>query len=265
MNRDYLTDLHTLPDIGVPLPVATSKPAYTELTESQQQQLSKVRLEPGWKNALAAALTSESMQFLRAFLHAEKQAGKVTFPPNPLIFNAFEQTPLAEVKVVILGQDPYHGEGQANGLAFSVQKGMTLPPSLRNILQELSADVGIRSMSHGDLSAWARQGVLLLNSVLTVAQGMPASHQGRGWENFTDAVIDVVNAQTKHTVFILWGSYAQKKGKRIDSSRHLVLTAAHPSPLSANRGGFFGCKVFSKTNHYLIQHAKAPIDWRLDP
>jgi uracil-DNA glycosylase len=168
------------------------------------------------------------------------------------------------VKVVILGQDPYHGPDQAHGLSFSVQKGVALPPSLRNIFHELNTDLGVPVSRHGDLSKWAQQGVLLLNSVLTVEAGQPTSHQKRGWENFTDHVIDVLNERREHIVFILWGAYAQKKGQRIDQNKHLVLKAAHPSPLAANRGGFFGCKVFSKTNNYLKQHGIEPIDWQLD-
>lgn len=170
---------------------------------------------------------------------------------------------MADVKVVILGQDPYHGPNQANGLSFSVQKGIALPPSLRNIFHELHTDLGIPAPRHGDLTKWATQGVLLLNSVLTVEAGQPTSHQKQGWEAFTDEVIDVLNEQREHIVFILWGAYAQRKGQRINRDKHLVLTAAHPSPLAANRGGF-GCKVFSKTNQYLKQHGIEPIDWQLD-
>ena len=168
------------------------------------------------------------------------------------------------MKVVILGQDPYHGPNQAHGLSFSVQKGVALPPSLRNIFHELHADLGVERPKHGDLTHWAEQGVLLLNAVLTVEAGQPTSHQKRGWEEFTDHVIDVLNEQREHIVFILWGAYAQRKGQRINQDKHLVLKAAHPSPLAANRGGFFGCKVFSKSNNYLKQHGIEPIDWQLD-
>jgi len=234
-----------------------------QMDEKKAAVLARVQLEPGWKAALADALTSDSMARLREFLTEQKNQNLTIYPPNNLIFNAFNTTPLDQVKVVILGQDPYHGPRQANGLAFSVQKSIPIPPSLRNIIHELATDTGIRSAGHGDLTAWAEQGVLLLNSVMTVTEGQPTSHQGRGWEDFTDQVIDVVNDQTQNTVFILWGSYAQKKGKRIDSNRHLVLTAAHPSPLAANRGGFFGCRAFTKTNQYLIQHGKQPINWQL--
>ena len=166
--------------------------------------------------------------------------------------------------MVIIGQDPYHGPNQAHGLSFSVQKGVALPPSLRNIFHELHNDLGVKIPKHGDLTHWAEQGVLLLNAVLTVKAAQPTSPQKRGWEEFTDHVIDVLNEQREHIVFILWGAYAQRKGQRIDQNKHLVLKAAHPSPLSANRGGFFGCKVFSKTNNYLKQHGIEPIDWQLD-
>ncbi|WP_410211470.1 uracil-DNA glycosylase [Aquirhabdus sp.] len=226
--------------------------------------LARVQLESGWKSALADALTSESMGSLRQFLTEQKKKELVVFPPNNLIFNAFNTTPFDQVKVVILGQDPYHGARQANGLAFSVQRSIPIPPSLRNIMHELSTDLGIKPAGHGDLTSWAEQGVLLLNSVMTVVEGQPTSHQGRGWEEFTDHVIDVVNEQTNNTVFILWGAYAQKKGQFIDRNRHLVLTAVHPSPLAANRGGFFGLKPFSKTNQYLVQHGKSPINWQLN-
>ncbi|WP_459659849.1 hypothetical protein ACL9Z5_002072 [Acinetobacter calcoaceticus] len=235
-----------------------------QLTEQQQDKLSKVQLEESWKISLAPFLLSPQMDNLRDFLFQEKQAQKIIYPPNKQIFSALNTTPLADVKVVILGQDPYHGPNQANGLSFSVQKGIALPPSLRNIFHELHTDLGIPAPRHGDLTKWAKQGVLLLNSVLTVEAGQPTSHQKQGWEAFTDEVIDVLNEQREHVVFILWGAYAQRKGQRINRDRHLVLTAAHPSPLAANRGGFFGCKVFSKTNQYLKQHGIEPIDWQLD-
>ncbi|EOQ63808.1 uracil-DNA glycosylase [Acinetobacter calcoaceticus ANC 3811] len=235
-----------------------------QLTEQQQDKLSKVQLEESWKISLAPFLLSPQMDNLRDFLFQEKQAQKIIYPPSKQIFSALNTTPLAEVKVVILGQDPYHGPNQANGLSFSVQKGIALPPSLRNIFHELHTDLGIPAPRHGDLTKWANQGVLLLNSVLTVEAGQPTSHQKQGWEAFTDEVIDVLNEQREHVVFILWGAYAQRKGQRINRDKHLVLTAAHPSPLAANRGGFFGCKVFSKTNQYLKQHGIEPIDWQLD-
>ncbi|MEA1227847.1 uracil-DNA glycosylase [Acinetobacter sp. IRS14] len=235
-----------------------------QLTEQQQDKLSKVQLEESWKISLAPFLLSPQMDNLRDFLFQEKQAQKIIYPPSKQIFSALNTTPLADVKVVILGQDPYHGPNQANGLSFSVQKGIALPPSLRNIFHELHTDLGIPAPRHGDLTKWATQGVLLLNSVLTVEAGQPTSHQKQGWEAFTDEVIDVLNEQREYIVFILWGAYAQRKGQRINRDKHLVLTAAHPSPLAANRGGFFGCKVFSKTNQYLKQHGIEPIDWQLD-
>ncbi|KKC44402.1 uracil-DNA glycosylase [Acinetobacter sp. V2] len=235
-----------------------------QLTEQQQDKLSKVQLEESWKISLAPFLLSPQMDNLRDFLFQEKQAQKIIYPPSKQIFSALNTTPLADVKVVILGQDPYHGPNQANGLSFSVQKGIALPPSLRNIFHELHTDLGIPAPRHGDLTKWATQGVLLLNSVLTVEAGQPTSHQKQGWEAFTDEVIDILNEQREHIVFILWGAYAQRKGQRINRDKHLVLTAAHPSPLAANRGGFFGCKVFSKTNQYLKQHGIEPIDWQLD-
>ncbi|MBJ9984997.1 uracil-DNA glycosylase [Acinetobacter sp. S40] len=235
-----------------------------QLTEQQQDKLGKVQLEQSWKYSLADFLLSPLMEQLRNFLMQEKQDQKIVYPPSRQIFNALNTTPLDQVKVVILGQDPYHGPNQANGLSFSVQRGIALPPSLRNIFHELQTDLGVPMSNHGDLTKWANQGVLLLNSVLTVEAGQPTSHQKRGWEEFTDHVIDVLNEQREHVVFILWGAYAQRKGQRIDRQKHLVLTAAHPSPLAANRGGFFGCKVFSKTNNYLKQNGIEPIDWQLD-
>lgn len=225
--------------------------------------LAKVRMPEDWKAALAEELTSDNMDNIRAFLKQEYQAGKTIYPPAPLIFNAFDLTPLSKVKVVILGQDPYHGPGQAMGLSFSVPKTIPKPPSLNNLLKEMATDIGTQHSAHGDLTHWAQQGVLLLNSSLTVEAGEANSHQGKGWEQFTDAVIDVINEQTEHTVFILWGSKAKSKGKFIDTNRHLILTAVHPSPLAANRGGFFGSKPFSKANDYLEQFGKAPIDWQL--
>ncbi|QDK98063.1 uracil-DNA glycosylase [Acinetobacter tandoii] len=233
-------------------------------TDQQLHKLDKVQLDASWKYGLSDFLLSPQMDELRDFLVSEKQAQKEIYPPSSLIFNAFNTTPLEQVKVVILGQDPYHGPNQAHGLSFSVQKGIALPPSLRNIFHELHADIGVEIPRHGDLTHWAEQGVLLLNSVLTVEAGQPTSHQKRGWENFTDHVIDVLNEQREHIVFILWGAYAQRKGQRIDPNKHLILKAAHPSPLAANRGGFFGCKVFSKTNNYLKHNGIEPIDWQLD-
>ena len=234
------------------------------MTVVDQSRLDRVKLEPGWKQALATVLLSPQMDHLKQFLTDEKQNKSIIYPPSDLIFNAMDSTPLDQLKVVIIGQDPYHGPRQANGLCFSVQKGIDLPPSLRNIYHELSTDLGIAPAKHGDLSSWARQGVLMLNSVLTVRAGEPTSHQGQGWEYFTDEIIDVVNRESENTVFILWGAYAQRKGQRINPERHLILKAAHPSPLAANRGGFFGCRVFSKANQYLVEHGKQPIQWQLD-
>ena len=233
-------------------------------TEQQYASLNKIQLDESWKYNLAEFLLSPKMDALRDFLLQEKQQNKVIYPPSSLIFNALNTTPLDQVKVVIIGQDPYHGPNQAHGLSFSVQRGVALPPSLRNIFHELHTDLGVPIPRHGDLTHWAEQGVLLLNSVLTVEAGQPTSHQKQGWEDFTDHVIDVLNQQREHIVFILWGAYAQRKGQRIDPNKHLILKAAHPSPLAANRGGFFGCKVFSKSNNYLKQNGIEPIDWQLD-
>ncbi|WP_298141534.1 uracil-DNA glycosylase [uncultured Acinetobacter sp.] len=234
------------------------------LTEQQQAKLQKIQLDESWKLTLSDFLLSPKMDELKQFLVQEKQADKTIYPPSSLIFNALNTTPLHQVKVVILGQDPYHGPNQAHGLSFSVQRGVAIPPSLRNIFHELHSDLGVDIPKHGNLTHWAEQGVLLLNAVLTVEAGQPTSHQKRGWEDFTDHVIDVLNQQCEHIVFILWGAYAQRKGQRIDPNKHLVLKAAHPSPLAANRGGFFGCKAFSKTNNYLKQNGIEPINWQLD-
>ena len=234
------------------------------LTEQQQAKLQKIQLDESWKVALSDFLLSPKMDELKQFLVQEKQADKTIYPPSSLIFNALNTTPLHQVKVVIVGQDPYHGANQAHGLSFSVQRGVAIPPSLRNIFHELHSDLGVNIPKHGNLTHWAEQGVLLLNAVLTVEAGQPTSHQKRGWEDFTDHVIDVLNQQREHIVFILWGAYAQRKGQRIDPNKHLVLKAAHPSPLAANRGGFFGCKAFSKTNNYLKQNGIEPINWQLD-
>ncbi|HEX4938527.1 MAG TPA: uracil-DNA glycosylase [Candidatus Kapabacteria bacterium] len=225
--------------------------------------LQHVRMNPEWRAALEPEFLSSYMHELRRFLSAEKQAGKEIYPPGSEMFNAFNTTPLSKVKVVILGQDPYHGPRQAHGLCFSVRRGIQPPPSLVNIYKEIQSDLGIAPPRHGELTHWAAQGVLLLNSVLSVQAGLAASHQGRGWETFTDAVIRVLNEERDHLVFLLWGNYAQRKGRFIDARRHLVLKAAHPSPLSANRGGWFGCRHFSQANRYLEAHGVAPIDWSL--
>jgi uracil-DNA glycosylase len=230
---------------------------------SEAATLDRVRLDAEWKQALAGEFVAPYMHELRGFLEHEKKNGKTIYPPGREIFNALNTTPLSRVKVVILGQDPYHGAGQAHGLCFSVRRGVMLPPSLQNIYKEIQNDLGIAPARHGDLSHWAEQGVLLLNSVLTVQAGQAASHQNRGWETFTDAVIRVLNEEREHLVFLLWGSYAQKKGRFIDGKKHLVLKSVHPSPLSANRGGWFGCRHFSQTNRYLEAHGQAPIDWSL--
>lgn len=218
-----------------------------------------VRIEQGWKQALAAEWQSPYFAQLAQFVHNEYRTRQV-FPPGRQIFAAFDATPFSQVKVVILGQDPYHGDGQANGLCFSVNDGIALPPSLLNIFKEINADVGTPIPAGGDLTRWAQQGVLLLNATLTVAAHMPGSHQGHGWEQFTDAVIRTLAEQRQHLVFILWGSYAIKKGAFIDRNRHLVLTSPHPSPLSAHRG-FFGNHHFSRANAYLTAHGITPINW----
>ena len=228
----------------------------------QSAQLDRVRLEPGWKQALSSEFGSDYMVSLANFLRHEKQQGKVVYPPSAQIFSAFDYTPFASVRVVILGQDPYHGPGQAHGLCFSVPANVKIPPSLLNIFKELQRDLGLAMPSHGNLSYWAQQGVLLLNATLTVQQGQAGSHQGRGWERFTDAAIGRLNAEREGLVFLLWGSYAHKKGALIDRQRHSVLTAPHPSPLSAHRG-FIGCGHFSRANVCLQAAGHAPIDWRL--
>ncbi len=217
-------------------------------------------LEAGWQEHLGCEFDKDYMARLRAFLGAEKQAGKTLYPAGPDIFNAFNLTPFEQVKVVILGQDPYHGPNQAHGLCFSVQRGVKTPPSLVNIYKEIQRDLGIAPASHGNLSHWAEQGVLLLNAVLTVEAGQAASHQKQGWETFTDQAIEHLNRDRDGLVFLLWGSHAQKKGRLIDRERHCVLTAPHPSPLSAHRG-FLGCGHFSRANQYLLQQGKTAIDW----
>lgn len=221
-----------------------------------------VKLEESWKAALEPEFSSSYMDALKRFLLSEKERGKRIFPKGSEYFRALDLTPLDEVRVVILGQDPYHGEGQAHGLCFSVKPGVRTPPSLVNIYKELQADLGILPVRHGFLESWARQGVLLLNSVLTVEQGMAASHQGKGWERFTDAVIRQVNDEAESVVFMLWGAYAQRKAAFVDASRHLVLRAAHPSPLAAHNG-FFGCRHFSRANDFLVSRGRTPIEWKL--
>ena len=222
----------------------------------------QVKLDDSWRIPLADTFASSTMASLKSFLLSEKQAGKIIFPKGSEYFHALDMVPLGAVKVVILGQDPYHGDGQAHGLCFSVQRGVPPPPSLVNIFKELEADLGLPRPKHGFLDHWAKQGVLLLNSVLTVERGLAASHQGKGWEPFTDKVIRLVNDQPTPVVFLLWGNYAQKKAAFVDTSRHLVLKSVHPSPLSAHNG-FFGCRQFSKANAFLESHGLTPIDWSL--
>ena len=219
-------------------------------------------MEAGWLARLAPEFEQSYMIELRAFMLAEKKAGKAVFPPGGEIFSAFNHTPLDKVRVVILGQDPYHGAGQAHGLCFSVRPAVKVPPSLQNIFKEIHAELGFPIPVHGHLTSWADQGVLLLNSVLSVEAGRAGSHQNKGWETFTDRVVGITNSECEGVVFMLWGSYAQRKGAIIDRQRHCVLTAPHPSPLSAHRG-FFGCGHFKAANEYLESRGKAPIDWRL--
>ena len=220
-----------------------------------------VKIEESWKAVLREEFDKEYFSRIAAFLHQEKREGKTIYPPGPLIFNAFRLTPFDQVKVVILGQDPYHGPGQAHGLSFSVQDGVALPPSLQNIYKEVhtDTDTGSPIPASGNLERWARQGVFLLNSVLTVRAGAPTSHSNIGWQTFTDAVIKTLSEKKNGLVFMLWGNYARNKRPLVDSSRHLVLEAAHPSPLA--RGAFFGCRHFSKANEYLISQGKTPIVW----
>ena len=221
-----------------------------------------IALEPSWLGPLAGEFEQSYMRELRQFLLDEKRAGKRIFPRGDEFFNAFSHTPLERVKVVILGQDPYHGDGQAHGLCFSVRPGVAIPPSLQNIFREIHDELGLSIPRHGHLTAWADQGVLLLNSVLSVECARAASHRDRGWETFTDRVIDVINREREGVVFMLWGSYAQRKGAIIDTARHCVLKAPHPSPLSAHRG-FFGCGHFVAANEYLQSRGESPIDWSL--
>ena len=222
----------------------------------------RIKLEPSWKNALRDQFEQPYMQQLREFLRQEHAAGKEIYPPGPLIFNALNSTPLDKVKVVILGQDPYHGPGQAHGLSFSVQPGIATPPSLVNIFKELQRDLNIPIARHGCLQSWADQGVLLLNTTLTVERANAASHANKGWQLFTDRIIQVVSEQRSDVVFLLWGSHAQSKQKLIDGTKHLILKSVHPSPLSAYRG-FLGCGHFSQTNRFLEQRGLAPIQWEL--
>ena len=218
-----------------------------------------VKIEESWKRVLAPEFEKPYFQNLVQQLHAEKRAGRTIYPPGPLIFNAFALTPFDKVKVVILGQDPYHGPGQAEGLSFSVPPGVAIPPSLVNIYKEIETDLGVQLHKNGSLRGWAEQGVFLLNAALTVRAGQPTSHSRIGWTEFTDAVIRTLSDQRQGLVFLLWGNYARSKKELIDTSRHTVLEAPHPSPLA--RGAFFGCRHFSKTNHILQSEGLSPIDW----
>lgn len=221
-----------------------------------------VKIEASWKEVLADEFKKPYFKNIVEHLKTEKEQGKVIYPPGPQIFHAFEATPFEEVKVVLLGQDPYHGPGQAHGLSFSVQKGVPPPPSLINIFKELHDDTGVPIPNHGHLEKWARQGVMLLNASLTVRAGEPMSHSKIGWHKFTHCVISTVSEKHEHIVFLLWGKFAQQKEELINTKKHLVLKSAHPSPLSANNG-FFGSRPFSKINTYLMKNGKDPIDWAL--
>jgi len=221
----------------------------------------EVKIEQSWKDALGSEFDKPYFASLVRFLHNEKAEGRRIFPPGSQIFKAFELTPVGDVKVVILGQDPYHGPGQAHGLSFSVPENMPAPPSLKNIFKEIKTDLGVRMSGYPNLEKWARQGVLLLNAVLTVRSGEAASHSKVGWQEFTDAVIKYISAECEGVVFMLWGNFARTKSELIDHSRHCVLEAAHPSPLA--RGAFFGCRHFSKANAYLAAHGRTQIDWQL--
>jgi uracil-DNA glycosylase len=218
-----------------------------------------VKIEPSWKAALADEFAKDYFVKLADFVRQEYQS-RIVYPHPKNLFRAFDLCPFDRVKVVILGQDPYHGPAQAHGLSFSVQEGIQNPPSLQNIYKEICGDLGQPAKSGGDLSSWAEQGVLLLNATLTVVAGQAGSHQRQGWEEFTDAIIRHLSEDREHLVFLLWGAYAQSKAPLIDAARHLILKAPHPSPLSAHRG-FFGCKHFSQANEYLVQHGQEPIDW----
>ena len=223
--------------------------------------MSNVRIEESWKRALASEFEQPYFQTLATYLKTEIAAGKTIYPPGPLIFNAFNTTPFDKVKVVILGQDPYHNPNEAMGLSFSVPKGVKTPPSLVNIYKDIEADLGFARPAHGDLTAWAKQGVFLLNAMLTVEKGRAASHQQIGWQFFTDAVIKKLSAERTHLVFMLWGNFAKRKKELIDTEKHLVLEAAHPSPLAGN--AFSGCRHFSKANNDLKINGLEPIDWQI--
>ncbi len=232
--------------------------------DEQSATRRQVSLEASWLREVGDEFNQRHMRELGDFLREQKAAGKRIYPPGGKIFNALDSTPFDEVKVVILGQDPYHGPGQAHGLCFSVPPGVAPPPSLQNMFKELQSDLGFEIPNHGCLVHWAGQGVLLLNAVLTVEARRAASHQGKGWEQFTDRVVQSLNEKQSGLVFMLWGAYAQRKGQIIDRDRHLVLAAPHPSPFSADRG-FFGCRHFSRANDYLREQGRETIDWQLPP
>jgi len=221
-----------------------------------------VKIEATWKEVLQQEFSKPYFEQIVAFLKIEKAQGKIIYPPGPLIFNAFEQTPFNKVKIVLLGQDPYHGQGQAMGLSFSVPAGIKPPPSLVNIFKEINTDIGLPIPNTGDLTPWAKQGVLLLNAALTVRAGEPNSHSKTGWHLFTDAVIKKISDEKRGVVFLLWGSFAHQKQVLIDETKHHVLKAAHPSPFSVDKG-FFGCKHFSKANAFLVKQGIDPVDWKL--
>ena len=221
-----------------------------------------IKIEESWKTALSKEFDSQYFKELTDFVRSEIRSGKHIFPPGKLIFNAFDHTPVEKVKVVILGQDPYHGQGQANGLCFSVARGIKSPPSLVNIMKEISSDLGFEVPDHGDLTTWAEQGVLLLNATLTVESGKAGSHQGKGWELFTDRVISYLSEEKSGLVFLLWGRFAQAKEDLIDGGKHFILKAPHPSPFSAS-SGFFGCRHFSRTNEILESLGREPVNWQI--
>jgi uracil-DNA glycosylase len=236
----------------------------TEAIDKERIDTKGIELDSSWLSVIGDEFEKDYMLQLKQFLKQQKHQGKVIYPPGKLIFNALNSTPFERVKVVILGQDPYHGPNQAHGLCFSVLPGVRFPPSLQNIYKELKTDLDIDPPNHGSLQAWAEQGVLLLNATLTVEKSNAGSHQGKGWEQFTNAVVNALNEQREGLVFLLWGSYAQQKGQFIHRDKHLVLQAPHPSPFSANRG-FFGCKHFSKTNDYLRTHGQSSVNWAIPP
>lgn len=229
----------------------------------EHNESSKIQLDESWLKRLGPEFEKPYMKELKSFLTEQKKQQKTIFPRGDQYFAALNHCPFEKVKVVVIGQDPYHGPGQAHGLSFSVQKGVPQPPSLQNIFKELQSDLGVQPPKHGDLTAWADQGVLLLNAVLTVESGQANSHQGKGWEIFTDRIVQLLNEEREGLVFLLWGSYAQKKAAMVDRKKHFVITSVHPSPLSSYRG-FFGSKPFSKINQYLESHQKNPINWKID-